>query len=191
MMKRLKLIILVVMVAVGGFIFIRLWANLKDEKVAEKKEEVSKVSNESADMSLEKIRLVEDKHGRKTWELEAKAAQQNNDQNIMILEEIKVTYYTEEGRSIVVTGKQGKVHQNSKDMELVGDVKLTSSDGYTLKTNSLSFSHEKKKVTTPDVVEIEGDQMHLVGTGMQVDMEAQTFKILNRVKTQWRRGGRG
>jgi len=190
-MKRLKLVILLVMVVVGGIVLIRLWVNLKDEKSAGKKEEVPKGSRESADIALEKIRLVEDKHGRKTWELEAKAAQQNNDQNIMILEEPKVTYYTEEGRSLIVTAKQGKVHQDSKDMELLGDVRLTSSDGYTLKTNSLRYDHEKKKVTTPDLVEIEGDSMRLVGKGMQVDMEAQTLKILNGVKTQWKRGGRG
>ena len=190
-MRKTKFIILILTVLVGGFVLFRLWVNLKDGKVAEKKQEVPKVSSENADMSLEKIRLVEDKHGRRTWELEAKAAQQSNEQNVMILQEPKVTYYTEEGRIIVVTGRQGKIHQNSKDMELTGDVSLRSSDGYTLKTNSLNYSHEKKKMTTSDLVEIEGDQMRLVGQGMQVDLEAQTFKVFNRVKTQWKKGGRG
>ncbi len=179
------------MVVVGGIVLIRLWGNIRDEKVSAKKEGVPKVSSENADMSLEKIRLVEDKHGRKTWELEAKTVQQNNDDNVMTLDEPKVTYYTEEGRVIVVTGTKGKVKQDSKDMELTGNVKLTSSDGYTLKTNSLSYSHQNRKVTTADPVEIEGDQMHLVGQGMQVDMETQTFKVFNRVKTQWKKGGRG
>ena len=63
-MKRMKLMILLVMVVVGGFVLIRLWGNIRDEKVSAKKEGVPKVSNENADMSLEKIRLVEDKHGR-------------------------------------------------------------------------------------------------------------------------------
>src|SRR3989304_705888 len=116
-MRKTKFVILILMVLIGGFVLIRLWINLKDEKVVGKREEVAKVSNESADMSLEKIRLVEDKRGRKIWELEAKSAQQNNDQNVMILQEPKVTYYTEEGRTLVVTGRQGKIHQNSKDME--------------------------------------------------------------------------
>ncbi len=190
-MKRLKLIILLVMVVGGGFVFIRLWGNIKNEKAAEGREGVQKVSNEKADMSLEKIRLVEDKHGRKTWELEARTVQQSNDDNIMILDEPKVTYYTEEGKIIIVTGTKGKVKQDSKDMELTGNVKLTSSDGYTLRTNSLRYFHQKKEVTTADPVVIEGDQMHLVGQGMHVDLETQTLKVLNRVKTQWKKGGRG
>ncbi len=190
-MKRLKLIILLVMLVGSSFVFIRLWGNIKNEKGAERKEGVPKASNEKADMSLEKIRLVEDKHGRKTWELEARTAQQNNEDNIMILDEPKVTYYTEEGKIIIVTGTKGRVKQDSKDMELKGNVKLTSSDGYTLKTDSLSYSHQKRKVTTADPVEIEGDLMHLVGQGMQVDMETQTLKVFNRVKTQWKKGGRG
>ncbi len=190
-MKRLKLIILLIMVVGGGFVFIRLWGNIKSEKATEGKEGVPKVSNEKADMSLEKIRLVEDKHGRKSWELEARTAQQNNDNNVVTLDEPRVTYYTEEGKIIVVTGTKGKVKQDSKDMELTGSVKLTSSDGYTLKTNSLSYFHEKRTVTTADPVEIEGEQMHLVGQGMQVDIETQTLKVFNRVKTQWKKGGRG
>ena len=187
-MKRVKLIILVMIVLVGGGVLVRLWVNLEEGKVVEKKEEVPKVSTESADMSLEKIRLVEDKHGQKTWELEARAAQQNNDENILLLEDLKVTYYAKGGRSFILSGKKGRVNQGSRDMELIGDVRLTSSDGYTLKTNSLKYNHGERKVTTADPVEIEGDQMHLVGRGMQVDMEAQTLRVLNRVNTQWKRG---
>ncbi len=59
-------------------------------------------------MRLEKIRFVEDKHGQKTWELEAKSIQQYQDQNIMLLEDVKVTFYTKDGRSFILSGKKGK-----------------------------------------------------------------------------------
>lgn len=75
-------------------------------------------------------------------------------------------------------------------MELVGEVQLTSSDGYQLKTHSVAYHHQERKVTTSDSVEIEGKQIRLVGRGMLVDLEAQSFKILSHVKTRWI-GGRG
>jgi LPS export ABC transporter protein LptC len=104
----------------------------------------------------------------------------------MVLEDVKVTFYAKEGRSFFLTGKEGKVYQDSKNVELVGDVVLTSNDGYQLKTQSVSYSHLKKTVSTDDPVEIEGEQIRLTGKGMLVNVEAKTFKVLSQVKTQLR-----
>ena len=142
-------------------------------------------------MNLEKVHFVEDKGGKKTWELEAQSVQQYEEQNLLILKDVKVTVYTKEGRSFVISGKEGRVHQDSKDAELSGNVILTSSDGYRLMTQSVAYDHHAKKVTTPDLVEIQGDQLRVQGRGMVVDMEARTFRIMNQVKTQWRREGKG
>lgn len=76
-------------------------------------------------------------------------------------------------------------------MELVGDVLLTSSDGYRLKTHSISYHHLERKATTSDPVEVEGKEIQLVGRGMQVDMEARTIKVLSQVKTRWKGGQEG
>lgn len=76
-------------------------------------------------------------------------------------------------------------------MELAGDVLLTSSDGYQLKTHSVSYDHLKKRVTTSDPVEIEGKEIQLVGKGMLVDMEAKILKVLHQVKTRWKGGEKG
>jgi len=189
-MRRAKIAILISIVLISGIVLFRLWMNLQEKKASEKVEALPKISTDGADMSLEKIRFVEDKHGQKTWELEAKSIQQYQDQNIVMLEEVKVTFYTKEGQSFILSGRQGKIYQDSKNMELVGEVQLTSSDGYQLKTHSVAYHHQERKVTTSDSVEIEGKQIRLVGRGMLVDLEAQSFKILSHVKTRWI-GGRG
>jgi LPS export ABC transporter protein LptC len=186
MMKKTKIAILLSIVLIGGIALVSLWANFRERKASEAVEKLPKVSTGGADMRLEKIRFVEDKHGQKTWELEAKSVHRYQDQNTMVLEDVKVTFYAKEGRTIFLTGKQGKVYQDSKNVELEGDVVLTSSDGYQLKTHSVSYRHSGKIVSTSDPVEIEGEQIRLTGKGMLVDMEAKTFKILSQVKTQLR-----
>jgi len=190
-MRKAKLVILILILLIAGAVLASLWVNLRGRQASGEKEEVPKISTGGADMRLEKIRIVEDKHGRQTWELEATSVQQYQDQNIMVLEDVKVTYYTKEGRSFIISGNKGKIYQDSKNMELVGDVLLTSSDGYQLKTHSVSYHHLEKKVTTSDPVEIEGKEIQLVGTGMLVDMEAKIIRVLSQVKTRWKGGREG
>jgi len=189
-MRKLKFGILIAMVLIGGIVLASLWVNLRGGKVPEEKD-VPRFSADDAKMYLEKIHFVEDKRGRKTWELEAKSIQQNREENLMMLEDVKVTIYAEEGRSFTLSGKQGKISLDSKNMELLGDVVLASSDGYRLKTQTVAYLHQKKEVSTSDPVEIEGEQLRLTGNGMLVDMETRTFRILGRVKTQLRGGGKG
>jgi LPS export ABC transporter protein LptC len=186
MMRKTKIVILLLMVLIGGIVLVSLRANLRERKSLEAVEKLPKVSTGGADMQLKKIRFVEDKQGQKTWELEAESVDQYQGQNIMVLEDVKLTFYAKEGRVIYLTAKQGKVYQDSKNVDLLGDVVLTSSDGYRLKTHSASYRHSEKIVSTPDPVEIDGEQIRLTGRGMLVNVEAKTFRILSQVKTQLR-----
>jgi len=185
-MRKAKIILLLSIALIAGIVLVSLWANLRAKKTLEAVEKLPTVSTEGADMRLQKIWVVEDKHGQKTWELEAKSIHQYQEQNIMVLEDVKATYFAKEGRTFSLTGKQGKYYQDSKDVELAGDVVLTSSDGYQLRTHSVSYRHAAKTVSTSDPVEINGEQLRLTGKGMLVDMEAKTFKIFSHVKTQLR-----
>lgn len=185
-MRKTKVVILLLIVLVGGLVFVSLRANLRARKASEAVEKLHDVSTGGADMQLKKIRFVEDKQGQKTWELEAESVQQYQEQNMMVLEDVKVTFYAKEGRIIYLTGKQGKVYQDTKNVDLLGDVVLTSNDGYRLKTHSASYRHSERTVSTADPVEIDGEQIRLTGKGMVVDVEAKTFKILSQVKTQLR-----
>lgn len=191
-LKKTKIAIMLSILLIGGVVVVTLWVNLQERKKAlEEAEKVPNISTEGADQRLEKIHFVEEKHGKKTWELEAKAIYQYQGQNILLLEDVKVIYYAKDGRSFTLSGDKGKVHQDSKDMELVGNVILTSTDGYRLKTQSMTYQHLSKQARTPDPVEFEGEQIRLTGKGMLVDMEAKTFKVLSQAKTQWKGGRKG
>jgi LPS export ABC transporter protein LptC len=189
-MRKAKILILILLVLITGGVLTCLWVNLREREASGEKEIVPAISTEGADMRLEKIRFVEDKEGRRTWELEAKLIRSYQDQNTMVLEDVTVTFYTKEGHSFVISGKKGTVHQDSKNIELVGDVQITSSDGYLLKTHSINYDHAGRKASTADPIEIEGKEIQLVGRGLQVDVEAKVITVLHQVKAQWK-GGKG
>ena len=188
-MKRFKFGIFLSILLIAGIALFTIWSNRR--QLSDKEAPLPPMLNEKADKSLEKIRFVEEKHGKKTWELEAKSIQEYRNQDLMLLEEIKLTFYTRQGRCFTLSGREGKVYPSTKNMSLSGEVVLTSDDGYRLKTHSVNYHHQERKVTTADPVELEGSQIRLTGRGMLVDMEAQTFKILNEVKTRWRKGEQG
>lgn len=191
-MKRVKIAILLSVLLIGGIVLVSLWVNLQErKKVLEEAEKGPQITTEGADQRLEKIHFVEEKQGKKIWELEAKTIYQYQEENLLLLEEVKVVYYAKDGRSFTLTGDKGKVYQTSKDMELNGNVMVVSTDGYRLKTHSISYKHLSKQVKTPDPIEFEGEQIHLTGKGMLIDMEEKTFKVLSQAKTQWKGGKRG
>ncbi len=189
-MRKARIAILLSIVLIAGIVLFTLWANFREKKASEAEEKLPKISIEGAEMRLEKIRFVEDKHGQKSWELEAQSVQKYQDQNVLVLQDVKLTFYAKEGRTFLLTAKQGKVYQDSKNVDLEGDVVLTSSDGYQLKTHSLSYRNLEQIASTSDPVEIEGEQLRLTGKGMQVNMEAKTIKILSQVKTQMKAKGK-
>ena len=182
-MKKAKIVILLSILLIGGIVLVRLWANLRERRASEAMEKVPEASAGDATQVLRTVHLAEDKHGQKTWELEAKSVRQYEGQNIMILEDVKVTFYAKEGRVFYLTSREGKIYQDSKNVDLTGDVVLTSNDGYQLKTRSASYHHSEQIVSTPDPVEIDGEQIHMTGIGMLVNVEAKTFRILSQVKT--------
>lgn len=186
-LKKTKMAILFSILLIGGVVLVSLWVNLQERsKVLEETEKIPNISTEGADQRLEKIHLVEERHGKKTWELEAKAVHRYQEENILLLEDVKVIYYSKDGRSVTLSGKRGKVHQDSKNMELAGNVVFTSTDGYQLRTESMSYQHSSKQARTSDPIEFEGEQIRLTGKGMLVDIEARTFKVLSQAKTQWK-----
>lgn len=162
-----------------------LWVNLQDQMKKESQEKIPKLG-ENIDQKLERIRFMEEKKGKIHWELEASTVHQYQKENMLLLEEVKLVYYSDDGRIFTLSGDRGKVYQDSKDVELMGKVVLTTSDGYRMKTDSLFYDHSKKKVTSSDPVELEGKEIRLVGQGMSISLEEKIFKVLHQVKARWK-----
>jgi len=189
-MKRLKIAILISFGFILLVVSLSLWAHYRTKKPP-MEVPLPKIAFEGADSRIEKIRFVEEKQGKKTWELEAKAIQQYQGQNVMILEDVKITFFAKDDKTVTVTGNRGRVYQDTKNMELEGDIVVNSSEGYRLKTHSMAYNHQERRIRTPDPVELDGEQLSMKGRGVLVDLEAQTVKVLHEVKTRWKAERKG
>ena len=179
--KLSKLVILismgVVISIVGGYLL--FGGHGEEEEILP---EVKKDANTAADLTLEDIHYVETKGKKKEWELRAKSGQHFREADYTTLEDLAVTFYGEEGRTITLKGNKGSMKER-KEIKVWGDVVITSSDGYRVATNSLRYDSAKQQITTEDPVILEGKGVEVRGVGLVVDLKTKKISILRKVQT--------
>lgn len=134
------------------------------------------------DLKLQKVHVVEKKRDRKEWELKADSTEMFNKENITILKNVRLKLYPENREEITVVGKKGNFNNNTKNMEIYGNVIVSSNDGYSLKTDSLKFISSKKVVETDDPVEISKDGINIIGKGLFSQLDKKELEIKRDVK---------
>ena len=85
-----------------------------------------------------------------------------------------------DGRSFVVTGKEGDVGKDESVVNLSGDVKLVEKDGFTARTVHASYDNRDGLVRAPGPVEFFHGRLSGSGQGMTYDKNTDTLTILDQ-----------
>ncbi len=137
----------------------------------------------AADLKLDRLRYTETREGVKEWELEAASAQYFKEEGTVVFEKVKATFFGKNQEIYKLEGEKGKLNTQTKAIEAFDGVKMESSDGYRLETRTLCYLADKKELSTPDPVEINGPQGQITGIGLTVDLKHQKMRILKQVTT--------
>jgi LPS export ABC transporter protein LptC len=180
-MKLSKLVILicmgVVLSAIGVYL---LFGEGDDNELIIP--EVKEAADQTADLTIEDIHYVETKGEKKAWELRAKTGQHFREADYTTLEDLTVIFYAEGGRIITLKGNEGSV-RGREEIEVSGDVVITSSDGYRVIADSLHYSDEAQQIITDGPVTLEGKGVRVKGVGAVVDLQSKRVSILRKVQT--------
>ncbi len=85
-------------------------------------------------------------------------------------EGMKVDFFDEEGEhTSQLTGREGEVHQKTKDLDASGDVVIISDDGVRLRTEHIRWEHARQKILAPGEVTLSTDQGTETGVGLEAD----------------------
>ncbi len=68
-------------------------------------------------------------------------------------------------------------------IEVAGDVRIDSKDGFTLRTESLSYKSSKKLISSAEKVDIAASGMRVSGIGMEMEVESGRLKMFKDVRT--------
>ncbi len=121
------------------------------------------------------------------WVLEAPIARIYNARKLLVTVKPRITFFSEEGETTsVLTADKGEYQQVSHDLTALGNVVVTSRQGYVLETESLVWVNELEEIHTEDFVRfIKGNDV-LTGYGFRSDPELENVTIQRDVEAYLR-----
>jgi LPS export ABC transporter protein LptC len=147
----------------------------------------------NADYRLKQVRLQEQGRDGSRWQLDAEYSETFEDQNKTTMKKVTITVDqpskgSQASRTWTVTGDEGDLNQETKDVELRGNVVLVSSDGLRLETERLRWDAEAQRAWTEEPVTIYRAGAVVHGTGFESRVAEEVSSIKGRVRATFKRG---
>lgn len=127
---------------------------------------------------LRDVRYSQSKEGRLQWEMVASAVEQTLD-GPTNLENVKITYYSDDGRVTVLTADSGLYEDSTRNAALRGNVVVTTSDGNSLRTDALTWNQQSELLEGEGDVTMTRGESIIKGKKFELSPEDETFKIYN------------
>ena len=127
---------------------------------------------------LQGVRYSQSKGDRLQWELVAQSVEQIMD-GPTNLEEVKITYYSDDGKVTVLTADKGLYEDASRNATLRGNVVVTRSDNSKLSTDTLKWNQKEEMLRGEGDVTIERGRTVIKGKGFELSPIRETFSIFN------------
>jgi LPS export ABC transporter protein LptC len=151
------------------------------EKVLPKRFELS---GTDADLRLKDIFLVEDKKGQKAWELKAKWAKMYREAGKTLFEDIHVIVFLRDRRPIHITALRGEMDNSTRDLIAEGNVEVVSEEGYSLRTERLTWFAGKREIVTDAAVRAAGQNLRVSGRGLKALVDKELLWLDHQVVAQ-------
>lgn len=134
-----------------------------------------------ADYRIKEVQLQEEMKDGVTWQLEADQAEAYEKAGKTLLRKVRIRIQ-EPDRSWIVTGDEGEMTQESKDVELRGNVILISSDGLRLETARLRWDANAQRAWTDDPVTLHQKGAVVQGKGLDARVGERNTEIKGRIR---------
>jgi LPS export ABC transporter protein LptC len=140
------------------------------------------IVSSQADQEIKEIHIQEDaKGGAYRWSLDAERAESFPGTGKTLLRKVAIGV-EESGRRWKVTGDEGDLAQETRDVELRGRVVLVSSEGLRVETTLLRWSNAERRAWTDQPVTIYKGGGVVTGTGLEVRPNEEVTLVHGRVR---------
>jgi len=134
-----------------------------------------------AQMLTRDFRHVETRLNKTVWILEAAVAEIFEKKARLM--RVKLTYFGENEKPVVVTGRRARVDLEKWNAEFFGDIRVVGSDGSVLKTNRLVWNNRAQQLSAPWPVKYRSEHLDVRGRGMTADLKNRRITVKGRVKS--------
>ncbi len=135
-------------------------------------------------ISMEGFRLVETEQGRVAWTVQASHADLLESKEAQ-LREVEAVFTKPDGRTAALIGELGTLDTVSGNATIrrgAREVRIVTSDGYLMTTDSLSWKARERLVRTNDPFKVLGREIYVEGKGMTAHVDLGELAVDNNVK---------
>jgi LPS export ABC transporter protein LptC len=136
---------------------------------------------ENSDITLNHIHQVATRDGMNEWTLDAESVRYQQPENKSIFKNVSVVFFLENGETAHLTGSDGVLLTDTKDMEIAGNV-VARTGAHELKTDKLCYNHKSRSISTDTPIVVTGDGIHLTGKSMVFSFETEQAMVSGDVE---------
>lgn len=140
---------------------------------------------ERADAKISEVVFTQSNKDEIEWKITAKQARLFEEEQQARLNDVTVTLYGKQGEEFSVRGDEGTLDIATKSFSLFNKetpLVVETKDGYTIYTNHVTWSNERKEVGTKDPVRIVGRGVEVTGRGFVGRLTSEEFEVLEDVR---------
>ena len=134
--------------------------------------------------SMDGFRSTQSENGKISWSMNSQRADLYENKEAK-LTNVEVIFKNPGKGDAVLIGERGTMNTASGNATIRGDsreVRIVTSDGYLLTTDSLSWKGGERVVRTADPFKLLGREIYLEGRGVSAKMDSNTIVVDNNVK---------
>lgn len=187
--KRIRLVLLLAIVASLGGVAYKVAENMWLMKAAEIKKDPMALLDYIPEAALEVKqfhRTKVDNNGRKVWEVSGDEARYLKAEREAVIKKPRIVFYDKNGGAVQATGNEARLFFTDQEMEkaaLRGAIEV-SYQGFVFHADEILYLSGKNRVVSRGRVSLKGDGVELEGVGMEMDLEDEKIRLLQKVKTR-------
>ena len=188
--KGIGIILLIAIFASLGGVAYKVAEHFWLMKAREIKKNPSKLLDyvPEAALQIKDFRRSKIEGGQKVWELSGEEARYLKADKEVTIKKPRMTFYQKDNNAIEAIGNDGHLWLSGQKGEMEkaqfqGGVQVNYR-GFVLKTEEILYLKSKNQVLLPGKVTVKGDGLELEGIGMEINLDDEKMRMLNKVRTK-------
>lgn len=135
-------------------------------------------------ISMDSFKVVQTEQGKVAWSLRSKNAELYENREAR-LKDVELIFNNPDGRTAALVGENATFDTASGDAAIRRgnrEVRIITSDGYLMTTDSLFWKAADRIVRTSDPFKVLGKEIYLEGRGMSANADLEKVVVNNDVK---------
>ncbi len=159
-----------------------LYYFFKEEPLLPKEPVQATNGEQSSTLSYVGNSIIEEKDGKRLWELGAENIEVDINTKNLKLKNIKGVFYQDNGGKIDITAPEAVMDSKTKDIMMTGKVQATSSDGAAFSAEQTRWSAAEQRFYASENVLLTKEDTVMVGDHIESDANMQKIKIYGHAK---------